>query len=157
MMSRVQKGMVAGFAATVAVSILEAVNLLAGPWFDPFPGIVAMLIGMEGNLVAGWIAHVIAGTVVLGGLFGVLCPRLPTATPETKGILFAVGAFVVMMIAVFMIGETGTFSAGADFGNLAWMLVTHAVFGIVMGNVYGRMVARDKRMARDMGGAAPAH
>ena len=157
MMSRVQKGMVAGFVATVAVSLLEAVNLLAGPWFDPFPGLVAMLIGMQGNLAVGWVAHFIIGTVVLGSLFGYLCPRLPTNTPETKGIVFAVGAFVVMMIAVFMIGETGTFSAGADFGNVAWMLVTHAVFGIVMGNVYARLVARDKRMARDMPDAAAAH
>ena len=157
MMSRVKKGMVAGFTATVAVSILEAVNLLIGRPFDPFPGIVAMFIGMPGNLVVGWIAHFIVGTVVLGGLFGYLCPRLPTDTPETKGILFAVVAFVLMMIAVFMFGGASTFSGGADFGNVAWMLVTHAVFGIVLGNVYGRQVAREKKMAREMAGAAPAH
>jgi hypothetical protein len=148
--------MVAGFIATVAVSVMEAVNLMVGRWFDPFPGIVALLIGMEGNLLVGWIAHFIAGTVVLGGLFGVLCPRLPTDTFETKGILFAVVAWVVMMLGVFMLGGPGTFTGSAGFGTVGWMLATHAVFGIVLGNVYGRLVARDKR-AHHMSGAAPAH
>ncbi len=157
MMSRVKKGMVAGFVATLAVSILEALNLLAGPWFDSFPGLVAILVGMEGNLVVGWAVHFVTGTVILGGLFGYLCPRLPTSEAETKGILFAVGAFVVMMLGVFMIGNYRTFSGDGGFGNVAWMLVTHAVFGIVLGNTYARLVAREKRLAKDMGGAQPAH
>ena len=53
MMSRVQKGMVAGFAATIAVSILEGANLLLGRIFLPFPLVVANLIGMDGNPVIG--------------------------------------------------------------------------------------------------------
>ena len=157
MMSRVKKGMVAGFVATLAVSILEAVNLLAGPWFDSFPGLVAILVGMEGNLAVGWAVHFVTGTVILGGLFGYLCPRLPTSEPETKGILFAVAAFVVMMLGVFMVGNYRTFSGDGGFGNVAWMLVTHAMFGIVLGNTYARLVAREKRLAKDMGGAQPAH
>ena len=41
MMSRVQKGLIAGFSATLAVSLMEAVNLLTVKWFAPFPGVVA--------------------------------------------------------------------------------------------------------------------
>lgn len=156
MMSRIQKGMIAGFAATVAVSILEAVNLLAGPWFDPFPGVVAGLIGMPGNLAVGWVAHFISGTVILGGLFGILCPKLPTDTAETKGILFAVGAFVLMMLGVFLFASARTFQSESGFGTIGWMLINHAVFGVVLGNVYARLVAREKRMAREMPDAAPA-
>lgn len=156
MMSRVKKGMVAGFVATLAVSVLEAVNLLFGPWVDPFPGLVARMIGMPGNLAVGWIAHFVAGTVVLGGLFGVLCPRLPTDTAETKGILFAVGAWVLMMLGVFMIGDPRTFTGPAGFGVIGWMLATHAVFGIVLGNVYARLVRREKLHPHIVGGA-PAH
>lgn len=37
MMSRVQKGLIAGVAATVAVSLLEIPNLFLN-WFDPFQG-----------------------------------------------------------------------------------------------------------------------
>ena len=157
MMSRVQKGMIAGLFATVAVSILEAVNVFAGPWVEPFPLFVASLIGMPGNLAVGWIAHFIAGTVILGALFGILCPRMPGQTPETKGIIFAVGAWAVLMVAVFLFGDSRMFRGSGGFGMVAWMLVSHAVFGIVLGNVYARLVAREKRAAKLMDGVAAAH
>lgn len=155
MMSRVKKGMIAGFTATVVVSVLEAVNVMFGPWVDPFPNLVAYMIGMPGNLAVGWIAHFVIGTVVLGGLFGILCPRLPTDTPETKGILFAVGAWVLLMLAVVMFGNPRMFSGQAGFASIAWMLATHAVFGIVLGNVYARLVRREKLHPHIVG--APAH
>ena len=157
MMSRVQKGLVAGLAATVAVSVLEAVNILALKWFAPFPLILAKLVGLPGNLAVGWVLHAIAGIFILGPLFGILCPRLPTDTPETKGIVFAVGAWILMMAAIVMFGNYRTFTAGAGFGTFAWLLITHAVFGIVLGNVYARLVARDKRMGATIIGGAHAH
>jgi hypothetical protein len=156
MMSRVQKGLVAGFAATVVISALEAVNiLLLNSMFAPFPGVIARVLGMDGNLAAGWAIHFVVGTFVLGGLFGVLCPRLPTDTPETKGILFAVAIWVAMMVVMAMSGDTLVF--GRNFGTLGWMLMTHAVFGIVMGNVYARLVERERRRGHDVVHGATAH
>ncbi len=157
MMSRVKKGLIAGFAATIVVSILEVVNVLAGAWVEPFPLFVAGLMGMPGNLAVGWIGHFVVGTLVLGSLFGILCPRMPGQTPETKGIIFAVGAWAVMMVGVLLVGDRSTFSGGGGFGPIVWMLVTHALFGIVLGNVYARLVDREKRAARLMDGVAPAH
>ena len=154
MMSRVQKGMIAGFSATVAVSGLELVNILLLKWFAPFPNIIANIVGLGGNMLAGWVIHFIAGTLVLGPLFGILCPRLPTQTPETKGIVFAVGAWIVLMLVIVMTGNNGAF--GRNFGTVGWMLVTNAVFGIVLGNVYARLVARDARTHPVVHGA-PAH
>ena len=154
MMSRVQKGVVAGLVATVAVSLLEIPNLYLN-WFIPFPELIARLIGMEGNVAVGWVIHLLMGTFVLGSLFGILCPRMPTDTAETKGIVFAVGAWIVMMTGVFLIGDYRTFAGGDGFGTVAWMGFTHVVFGIVLGNVYARLVARDKRSHR-MEGAQPA-
>lgn len=156
MMSRVKKGMVAGFAATVVVSLLEAINLLAGQWFTPFPGMIAGLLGLPGNLLVGWIAHFVIGTLVLGGLFGMLCPRLPTDTPGTKGIAFAVTAFMVLMVGVFLF-DPRLLSGANGFQTIAWMLVTNVVFGFVMGTTYARLVAREKRMAREMASGIPAH
>jgi hypothetical protein len=101
--------------------------------------------------------------VVLGPLFGVLCPRLPTDTAETKGILFAVGAFVLMGLTVAplagVLGErpVGVFFILAGFGTFAWMIVTHAVYGIVLGNVYARLVERERRRGHDVVHGAPAH
>ena len=152
MMSRVQKGLIAGVFATIAVSLLEIPNMFLN-WFDPFQGVIASIIGMPGNLAVGWAIHLISGVFILGPLFGYLCPRLPTDTPETKGIVFAVGAWVVMMLGVFMLGDYRTFSSGAGFGTVAWLLITHAVFGIVLGNVYARLNAREKRAAHMVGGA----
>ena len=158
MMSRVKKGVVAGLAATVVVSVLEAINLLGGPWFTSFPEIVAHMLGMPGNLAVGWVAHILMGTLVLGSLFGALCPRLPTDTWSTKGIAFAVGAFVVLLVGIFLFGDPSVFSGSDGFGTIAWLLITNAVFGLVMGNVYGRLVDREKRAAKAMAtGAMPAH
>jgi len=110
-----------------------------------------------GNLAVDWVVHVISGVFILGPLFAILCPRLPTDTPETKGIVFAVGAWILMMAAIVMFGNYRTFTAGAGFGTFAWLLITHAVFGIVLGNVYARLVARDKRMGATIIGGAHAH
>jgi hypothetical protein len=161
MMSRVQKGMIAGFAATVAVSVLEAANLIFGPWTASFPRLLSVMLQTPDLMIVGWIAHFVVGTLILGPIFGVLCPRLPTDTPESKGILFAVGAFIVMSLTVApLVGvlggrPVGIFFMQAGFGTLVWMIATHAVYGIVLGGVYGRLVARDK--LHHPVGAAPAH
>lgn len=156
MMSRVKMGMMAGLAATLAVSVLELGNMALGSPVMSFPAIVASMLGMPGNLAVGWIAHLISGTVVLGGLFGYLCPRIPTTTPATKGIAFAIGAMVVMLTGVFLFGSRGTFAGQDGFGTIAWVLVTHAVFGIVLGTVYAKLVERERRSAM-LSNAQPAH
>lgn len=153
MMSRVQKGLVAGFAATVAVSLLEVANTLLGPWASSFPRLLSVMAGTPDLPAVGWLAHFVAGTVVLGPLFAILCPRLPTDTPETKGIVFAVGAFIVMGLTIAPLTGAGVFGMRAGFGTLAWMILTHAVFGVVLGNVYARLVEREKRQGVPAGAA----
>lgn len=163
MMSRVQKGLIAGLAATVAVSVLEVANIMLGPWAVSFPRLLSVMLQTPDIIAVGWIAHFVVGVFVLGPVFGILCPRLPTDTPESKGILFAVGAFIVMGLTVAplagVVGErpVGLFFMQAGFGTLAWMIATHAVYGIVLGNVYGRLVARDRRRAHPVVDGATAH
>jgi len=130
MMSRVQKGMVAGFAATVAVSVLEIGNLLLGSPVMAFPAFIAEMLGIDGSLMIGWVAHLAIGTLVLGGAFGFLYPKLPTYTAATKGIVYAVGAFVILLVDVFMVGDPRMFAGADGFGTVGWMLITHAVFGL---------------------------
>jgi hypothetical protein len=157
MMSRVQKGLVAGLAATVVVSIIEAINMSVGHWAVAFPQLLGAILQQPADQpIVGWVAHLVAG-LGLGALFGVVCPRLPTDTPESKGILFAVGAFILMGLVIAPIGGAGMFFMRAGFGTLAWMIVSHAIFGIVLGNVYGRLVAREKRRLHVPVGGATAH
>ena len=125
MMSRVQKGLVAGFAATAVVSIIEAINMTVGHWAVAFPQLLAVIL------------------------------QNPD-TPESKGILFAVGAFILMGLIVAPIGGAGMFFMRAGFGTLAWMVASHAIFGIVLGTVYGRLVERERRLRVPVG-SAPAH
>jgi hypothetical protein len=158
MMSRVQKGMVAGLTATIAVSVLEAANLYFGPWAASFPRLLSVTLQMPDQMAVGWVAHFLVGTFILGPAFGLLCHRLPTDTPESRGILFAVGAFIVMGLTVAplagVVGRpVGIFFMLAGFGTLAWMIAIHALFGIVLGNVYGRLVERDRRGHAVVGGA----
>ncbi|SFS50677.1 hypothetical protein SAMN05192570_1731 [Brevundimonas viscosa] len=157
MMSRVQKGLIAGLAATIAVSILEIANLMLGPWAVSFPRLLSVMLQTPDTMAVGWIAHAVVGTLVLGPLFGVICPRLPTDTPESKGILFAVGAFILMSLTVAPLAGVGMFFMRAGFGTLAWMIATHAVYGIVLGNVYARLVERERRRGHDVIHGAPAH
>lgn len=169
MKSRVIKGVLAGLAATVVVSILDlAGNWIQSamsvqePWFHSFASLLAavgnQVLGLPNAMWVGWTLHFLAGALVLGAAFGVLCPRLPTDTPETKGIVFAVGAWLAMMLLVMPLHpQLGVFAAGAGFGTVAWMLVTHVVFGIVLGGVYAWQVDREKRAARAAPtGTAPA-
>jgi len=162
MMSRVQKGIVAGLAATIAVSLLEAVNLYFGPWAASFPRLLSVMLQTPDVMMVGWVAHLVVGSLILGPIFGVICPRLPTDTPESKGILFAVGAFIVMGLTVApsvgLLGgrPVGIFFMQAGFGTLAWMIATHTIYGIVLGSVYGRLVERDKRVHAPASGE-PAH
>lgn len=151
MMSRVTKGMIAGFTAALAVAALEAVQMWAGPWVVSFPRLLNVIMQTEAMPWAGWVLHLLVGTFILGPLFGILCPRMPTDTPATKGIVFAVGAFVLMGLTVAPLAGIGMFGLRAGFPTLAWLILTHAVFGGVMGSVYARMVGRDWRVhhARD--------
>lgn len=143
MVSRVQKGLVAGLAATVVVSIIEAINMTVGHWAVAFPQLLAVILQTPDIPAVGWVAHLVAG-LALGAAFGVLCPRLPTDTAESKGIVFAVGAFILMGLVIAPIGGAGLFFMRAGFGTLAWMIASHAIFGIVLGNVYGRLVGRSR-------------
>ena len=156
MMSRVKKGIVAGFIGTLVVSVIEVVNILFLKMFLPFPEIIARFIGMPDNQVIGWVLHFTMGTLILGPLFAFLYPRLPTNTPVTRGILFAVGCWVAILLVVTLGGDRRLFAGSEGFGVFAFMLVCHMVYGGVMGNVLARIQAREKRAANFVGGA-PAH
>ena len=156
MMSRVKNGLVAGFAATVVVSVIEAINMYALKLFDPFPAVVAAMAGMRGNMAAGWGLHFFVGIIVLGTAFALLYDKLPTKTPAAKGIAFSVGAWVLMMLYITMIIPSQRALPSGGFEVMAWMLVTHAIFGVVLGTVYHRLMVRDKAHHHPVG-AAPAH
>jgi len=135
--SNIWKGMVAAFVATVVLSALMIMKAMMG--LMPDLNVIAMLSKMMGaaSPAAGWVGHFVIGTVIWGGLFAWLDPYLPGTGHWLKGVVFAIGAWLLMMIAVMPMAGAGLF--GAQLGMMApvMTLVLHIIFGAVLGGVYG--------------------
>jgi len=140
-MTNVPKGMLAGLAATIVLSLLmlakEAMGLM--PALDP----IAMIAGMMGvSTLVAWGIHVMIGAVIWGGAFALLEPRLPSRDFWVKGILFGVGAWLIMMVAMMPMAGAGFF--GMQLGMMApvMTLMMHLVYGAVLGAVYNMLMDR---------------
>jgi uncharacterized membrane protein YagU involved in acid resistance len=141
-MNNVVKGMVAGFVATVVLSLLMLIKSTMG--LMPELNIIAMLSNMMGTgRVMGWVAHFMIGTILWGGLFALLAPKLPGGSLWLKGVFFGVCAWVLMMVAVMPMAGAGLF--GMNFGMAApiMTLVLHLIYGAVLGGVYGMLLRRE--------------
>ena len=137
-MNNIVKGVIAGFAATAVLSLLMMMKSAIG--LMPELDVIAMLSAMMGSgLAMGWIAHFLIGSLVWGGLFALLAPKLPGGSLWLKGVFFGVGAWALMMVAVVPMAGAGVF--GMKFGMLApvMTLVLHLIFGAVLGGVYAAL------------------
>lgn len=134
-MSNIVPGMIAGFLATLVLSVLMMLKSMMGvmPNLD-----VAMMLGqmMGAPTSMGWIAHFVIGTVVWGAGFAVLYGSIPGGSAVMKGIVFGIGAWLLMMIVVMPMAGAGLF--GMNMGMMApvMTLVLHIIFGAVLGAVY---------------------
>ena len=140
-MNKIVKGMIAGFVATVVISLLMMMKSAMG--LMPELDIIAMLSDMmRGGRVMGWAAHFMIGTVIWGGLFVLLAPSLPGGSLRLKGVLFGVGAWVLMMVAFMPMAGAGVF--GMEFGMDAQVmtLVLLVIYGAVLGGVYAALRRR---------------
>lgn len=133
----VLKGMAAGFVATVVLSALMIMKSMMG--LIPELNLIRMLSEMMGanSPAAGWIAHLVIGTVLWGGLFAWLDPSLPGGSHWLKGVVFGIGAWLLLLILVMPMAGAGLF--GMNIGIMApiMTLIPHMIFGAVLGGIYG--------------------
>jgi hypothetical protein len=137
-MNNVSKGMVAGLAATVVLSMIMLMKGMMG--LMPELNVIGMLAGMmKSSAMMAWVAHFMIGAIVWGVLFAVLHEKLPGNSSLIKGIVFGIGAWVLMMIAVMPMAGAGMF--GMKLGMMApiMTLMLHAVFGAVLGGVFAKL------------------
>jgi len=140
-MSDLVKGMVAGAVATAVLSLVMV--LIGTTGFEPQLELTRMLLTLLGApaslLALGWILHVLVGSVVLGGLFAHIGPRLGVDTHAKGGVLYGVMTWLVVML-VFMpaVGE-GYFGFGLSVFAPIVMLGLQVLYGAVLGWVYGRL------------------
>lgn len=135
------KGLVAGFVATVAVSILMIVKAFSH-WLAGFNLIEVIHRFTGGLLVIGWVGHFVIGTVVWGLLFTLIYPRLPGDRGLVRGTVFGVFAWLAMMLLFLPIAGDGFFGVAVGWPVPIYTLVLHLVFGAVLGMVYAPKARR---------------
>lgn len=137
------RSMIAGFVATVVLSVLMLMKGMMG--LMPELDVIAMLGNMAEDMMGfggaglAWLIHFMIGTVLWGILFALLHSRLPGAGAVPKGMSFGVLAWLLMMILPMPMAGAGLF--GMNLGMMApvMTLVLHIVFGAVLGFVFGRL------------------
>ncbi len=137
-MGNVSKGMIAGLAATIVLSMIMIAKGMMG--LMPELNVIAMLSTMmNAKPVVGWAAHFMIGIIGWGVGFAAVFKLLPGGSSVTKGIGFAVAAWLMMMLIVMPLAGAGLF--GLNLGMVApvMTLMLHAIFGVVLGFVFGRL------------------
>ena len=141
------KGLAAGLAATVVLSILMLIKASLG--LLPQVNAIQMLAGVAAGAglpaapATGWAIHLIIGIVLWGLLFAWVGTRFPGGR-VIQGILFAIAAWILMMIIVMPIAGAGLFGMNIGIGAPVATLVLHIIFGAVLGWTYQ---ALDRRPA----------
>jgi hypothetical protein len=139
-------GIAAGFVATFVLSVMMLMKRSMGlmPELDP----IAMITAMAGasSQAVGWIGHFIIGSLFWGVGFAVVSPYLPGSF-RLRGTIFAVGAWLMMMIVVMPMAGAGTFGLGLGIMTPVATLVLHVVFGLVLGGIYGLLDAKQGLIA----------
>ena len=134
------KGMIAGLVGTVVLSVMMIMKSMIGlvPELDP----IGMLAGMFGGPRAlGWVMHFVIGTVAWGGGFTLLYRFLPGKSSVVKGIIFSLGAWLIMMLVIMPMAGEGIFGLNIGIPAPLMTMMLHIVFGVVMGLVFSKQIS----------------
>ena len=137
-MNNIVKGLVAGLVATIVLSMLMVTKGMMG--LMPELDMIAMLSSMmSAPPIVGWIAHLMIGTAIWGGLFAFFYDKLLGENGMLKGLFLGGAAWLLMMIAIMPIAGAGLF--GMNLGVMAPMmtLMLHLIFGLVLGLVFDKL------------------
>lgn len=137
-MNNTVKGIVAGLAATLVLSMIMVAKGMMG--LMPELNVIAMLSSMmKVAMPLGWVIHFMIGTLVWGIGFSVVTGILPGGSDITKGIIFGIVAWLIMMLMVMPMAGAGLF--GLNMGIMApvMTLTLHAIYGAVLGFVFGKL------------------
>lgn len=135
------RGIAAGFVATVVLSAMMLIKHSMGlmPELDP----IAMITAMAGasSPAVGWIGHFVIGSIFWGVGLAIVSPYLP-GPYGLRGIIFAAGAWLMMMLVVMPMAGAGLFGLGLGMMVPVATLAMHVVFGLVLGGIYGLLSAK---------------
>lgn len=136
------KGLLAGLAATVVLSVLMVLKSVVG--LLPAVNAIEMLtqlgathFGMPESAAVGWIAHFVIGVVLWGLVFAGTYETWPSS-PPIKGAVFSFMVWLLMMSMFMPMAGAGFFATNIGPGAAIATLVLHLIFGVVLGGVFGR-------------------
>lgn len=137
-MTNISRGIGAGLAATVVLSMIMVAKGMMG--LMPELNVIAMLSSMmKAAPVIGWVAHFMIGMLAWGLGYVVLSKYLPGGTNITKGISFGIAAWVLMMLMVMPMAGAGLFGLNMGMMAPAMTLMLHVIYGAVLGFAYGKL------------------
>ncbi|MDN5864335.1 MAG: DUF1440 domain-containing protein [Gammaproteobacteria bacterium] len=145
MTNSIFKGIAAGFAATFIMSLA----MYFGADLREFPALIVTLTGISHRVIGsplwdwiGWAYHFAIGTLAWGILFGLLAGAIRVRSgfgAWFTAIVFAVCAWVLMMIIVMPLAGLGFFALGAGLDIFFSMLILHIIWGTVLGLTFYAM------------------
>jgi len=143
-MRNIGKGLLAGFAATVVLSILMVMKAMMGfmPELD-LPKMIAAMMGSPDTPAIGWVIHFMIGVVVYGVAMALLDEHLPGNGSTAHGVILGFIGWLIMMVMMMPMAGAGMF--GMKMGVMAPMmtLVLHLIFGAVLGWTYGKLMSNE--------------
>jgi hypothetical protein len=139
-MNDVMKGMVAGGVATAVLSVVML--LISATGFEPqleLTRLLLIVLGEPAQYALGWVLHIALGSVVLGGLFAHIEPRLGADTHAKSGVLYGVIAWLVAMLVFLPAAGAGYF--GFQLSPFAPIVILglQVLYGGVLGWTYGKL------------------
>ncbi len=151
LMVNIKRGMIAGIPATMVLSALMLTVSTQSQFahtslINNLINHVLKYQGLETIALLGWVVHFLIGTVVWGGLFGVVEPILPGTTWRRKGLAFGIGCSFVLLVALIPIAAAGFFGMTLSFISILVTIIQHLVYGFVLGDAYWRLLPARERM-----------
>jgi len=148
-----ERAFFAGFAGTALMVVWTRASWLLG--FPPLESGTLLGSAYVGQIlhtdtgahfILGSIALLLLGALVLPWLYAEIYPWIPGSTPVIRGIVFALGVWVVgQLITAPLLGSLTEFPPGVfsmNFGALGLIggLISHVLYGSLLGIGYGHHI-----------------
>lgn len=133
-------GLIAGFIAS-AISLLF---LALTTWMALVPEFNYVLIqgsifGFTKTIFSGWVIYFLIGIIFWGSLYAGIESYLLSPKPITRGIIFGLIVWLIVMVILMPIAGAGIFVKQYDYLASIVILMTDLVFGVSIAYFYERL------------------
>ncbi len=139
----IRNSFIASFIATLVLSMIMIMKKTMGlmPEMNPIMDLVTIMQNLSGLTIPpifAWFLHFLIGTFMWGILFFLFYGILPGGK-LIKGILFGLGAWMLMMITIEPLAGHGLFGLQTSPVIAVMSMMLHIVFGAILGIIYGKL------------------